>query len=183
MRQERNALAVALRQHGFLGRRNISRTTVHAAQTPGPSGPPLGSGCEQDSQEGTFHDENSPGSGSSSAASHPACLSQSPMQTNQRQPHVCSEDVHIQVPDHDQLPSGQVGQRHTSSLQDISNLSKSQHTSHVDAGNSAPDSASRSGHGNTAYRCENSPESHQSQSEAMQARLRGLEEMAHTLLM
>ncbi len=177
MRQERNALAVTLRQHGFLGRTSTGRTsTGKIAAVPvqdlSPSEPRAAR------HEHTAHQHAGDNSCCSSSAASP--LSSGP-HSRHRQQGMYFELKNAQIPEVGLTNPCQPDQQHgNSTLRDVTNVNASIHTSPgVRFYMQTPDSVSRSStrlDTGTSTQC---VDAHNT----MQAKLQKLDEMAQMLLM
>lgn len=186
MRQERNALAATLRQHGFLGKHSISSAGAHAAQHI--------ASPEQDTTQAVRHRQNEEMSQShecwsgdrscsngSPASQRSTAMPAGELRHGQEDTHL--EQIPAQVAEHSPTHSSHSAKGFVSGLKDITNTAASRRASPgVEAKFVTPNTAQRSW---TSKEHVSSPKgiAAQQHAETVQAQLQRLEEMARMLLM
>lgn len=162
MRQERNALAATLRQHGFLGRHSLSKAGPVAAQDINGAGQqvPQAVRHEQSELKGQIHQQRSVDRSCSNASSTVSQQSGHTDSLRQAQADTCFPPVLTQMPKHSPAGSCHAGQRTgISTFEDITNTTGSRQASPGEAYHGREEST-----------------------EAMQAKLQRLYEMAQSVL-
>lgn len=132
MRQEHNALAATLRQHGFLGRHSLSKAGPVAAQdTNGPGQDvPQAVRHEQSELKGHIHQQRSANRSCSNASTTASQQSGHTDSLRQAQADTCFPPVLTQMPEHSCVSSCHAGQRSgISTFEDITNTTGSRHAS------------------------------------------------------
>ena len=132
MRQERNALAATLRQHGFLGRHSLSKAGPVAAQDINGPGQDVPQAVRHEHSElkSHIHQQGSADKSCSNASSTASQQSGHTDRLRQAQADTCFPPVPTQMPEHSPVSSCHAGQRSgISAFEDVTNITDSRHAS------------------------------------------------------
>ncbi len=129
MRQERNALAATLRQHGFLGRHSLSKAGPVAGQDVNGPGQEVPQAVRHE-QSGQMHQQRSVDRSYSNASSTASQQSGHTDSLRQAQADTCFCPVPTEMPERSPVSSCHAGQRsEISTFEDITNTTGSRHVS------------------------------------------------------